>query len=181
MRKSNSILTAGTLPGVLGCGLLALIGASVPMATAADEVPNQPDTPANATYTWSAELVAFDRASNTVTVKSSFVTNPEAADLAALKPGDRAMLTWSGLSMAAGIRALERGHTSSFDRLTMPVEYVASELDGRYVSFKVPIPVKDTAAIAELSPGTWVTATSPVRAKSLEEAVGAIRPYNDVD
>lgn len=135
---------------------------------------------AGETYTWSAELVAFDAASNTITVKAMLVSNPEATDLAALHAGDRATLTWSGLSTAAGVRSLQRGSSSGFDRLTMPVEYVGSELDGRYVSFKVPIPAKDNAAIAKLQPGAYVTATSPLRAKTPAEAVISIKPYGDV-
>jgi hypothetical protein len=87
------------------------------------------------------------------------------------------VLTWSGLSTAAGVRAIERGNKSSFDRMTMPIEFVASELDGRYVSFKVPIPAKGAAAIGKLSPGMYVTATSPLRAKSAADAVTSIRPY----
>jgi hypothetical protein len=132
------------------------------------------------TYTWSAELVAFDKASNTVTVKSRIVEHADAVDLDTLKAGDRAMLTWSGLTLAAGVRALERGTESSFDRMTMPVEYVASELDGRYVVFKVPIPADGAAAIEELQPGAWVTATSPYQASNAAEAVRAIRPYSRV-
>ena len=81
--------------------------------------------------------------------------------------------------MAAGVRAVERGNTSSFDRMTMPIEYVSSELDGRYLSFKIPIPTKDAPAIAKLSPGAYVTATSPLRAKGASDAVTAIRPYSD--
>ena len=107
------------------------------------------------------------------------MSNPEATDLSALRAGDRAVLTWSGLSMAAGVRAVQRGDTSSFDRMTMPIEFVSSELDGRYVSFKVPIPAKAAAAIAKLSPGAYVTATSPLRAKTAAEAVTEMRPYSD--
>src|SRR5512142_2981906 len=83
------------------------------------------------TYTWSAELVAFDAASNTLTVKAPLVSNPERTNLSALRKGDRAVLAWSGLSTAAGVRAVERGSTSSFDRMTMPIEFVSSELEGR--------------------------------------------------
>jgi hypothetical protein len=59
----------------------------------------------------------------------------------------------------------------------MPIEFVSSELDGRYVSFKVPIPTKDAARIDKLNPGVYVTATSPLRATSAADAVMAIRPY----
>jgi hypothetical protein len=156
---------------------IGVVGA--PLASAAEAQSGQPAAEADATYTWSAELVAFDAASNTATVRAMLVSNPEKTDLAALRAGDRAVLTWSGLSIAAGVRAVERGSTSSFDRMTMPIEYVSSELDGRYVSFKVPIPAKDSAAIAKLKAGAYVTATSPLRAKSAADAVISLRPYSE--
>ena len=88
-----------------------------------------------------------------MTVKAMLVSVPEATNLAELHTGDRAVLTWSGLSTAAGVRAVQKGDKSSFDRMTMPIEYVSSELDGRYVTFKVPIPAANAAAIAKLKPG----------------------------
>jgi hypothetical protein len=170
MKNSNSTSLARTTVAVLSFGLLALTGASGSAAEAPDA----------ASYTWSAELVAFDKANNTVTVKSLLLDRSSAADLERLRAGDRAMLTWSGLSAAAGIRAIESGNDSSYDRMTMPVEFVSTELDGRYVSFKVPIPAADAAAIERLSPGAWLTATSPHRPKDSTEAVSSIRPYGDV-
>src|SRR6185295_5584499 len=95
-------------------GLLALACGSVSAA----ETPATSDPP---TYTWSAELVAFDKATNIVTVKSRLVS--EAPNVAGLKPGDAAMLTWSGVSTAVGVRAIERGAKSGYDRMTMPVAY----------------------------------------------------------
>jgi hypothetical protein len=89
------------------------------------------------------------------------------------------MLTWSGISWGSGVRAVERGNTSKFDRMTMAVEFVASELDGRYVSFKVPVPAPHGAAIAKLKPGSYVTGTSPWRATTPAEAVISIKPYSD--
>jgi hypothetical protein len=149
-------------------GLFALVGAS----------PSAAQTPATDSYTWSAELVAFDKSANTVTVKASVVSHSDhPTDLAALGAGDAATLTWSGISTAAGIRAIERGSNSSFDRMTLPIEYVSSEPDGRHVSFKVRIPAKDADALAQLAPGAWVTATSPHRARKPEEAVSSLRPY----
>lgn len=174
-QKSWLATSASVLAAVLASGGLAVVG----LGEAAGQSAKSAES-AGATYTWSAELVAFDAASKTATVKAMLVSNPEKNDLAALKAGDDAVLTWSGLSTAAGIRALERGTSSSFDRMTMPVEFVSSELDGRYVAFKVPVPAKDAAALAKLDAGTYVTATSPLRAESADEAVISLRPYNDL-
>lgn len=170
MRDKNSTLTARANAAVLAAGLLALVAASQSAA----------DSSEPASYTWSAELVQLDAAANTVTVKARLVEHPDAGDVAALQAGDRAMLTWSGISTAAGIRAIEPGDRSSFDRMTMPVEFVSSELDGRYVSFKVPVPAADVQTIEQVMPGQWVTATSPLQADDPTEAVSSIRPYNHV-
>jgi hypothetical protein len=178
MRQSNAKLWIAAIAVTLAAGVVALVGSRTASGQA-DKASAASSDRADTTYTWSAELVDFDAASNRITVRAMLVSNPEQTDLAALHAGDRAVLTWSGLSMAAGVRAVQRGSSSSFDRMTMPIEYVASELDGRYVSFKVPIPARDAAAIAKLTPGTHVTATSPLQAKSMEEAVTTIRPYND--
>ncbi|HZF29426.1 MAG TPA: hypothetical protein VE907_09930 [Gammaproteobacteria bacterium] len=171
MRYVSSTASArrgAAVPSVVG--LLALACASV----AAADTPATSDPP---TYAWSAELVAFDKATNTVTVKSRLVS--EAPSVAGLKPGDAVMLTWSGVSTAVGVRAVERGAKSGYDRMTMPVVYVSYEQDGRSVSFKVPIPATDAAAIERVQPGQYVTATSPQHPKNAKEAVVAIRPYAD--
>ncbi|MET0790257.1 MAG: hypothetical protein ABW061_01935, partial [Polyangiaceae bacterium] len=148
----------------------AVIGAAIfaPIVVSAPEPTNVTTQPAEhaPTYTWSAELVTFEPASNVLTVKARVVATPETANLSALRAGDRAMLTWSGITWGSGVRAVERGNTSKFDRMTMPVEFVASELDGRYVAFKLPVPAAQAAAIAKLEPGEFVTATSPWRATS---------------
>jgi hypothetical protein len=169
MKNLNSVkasANAGKVAAaVLGAGLFAFAG-----ACAAEDQPQ--------TYEWSAELVAFDQATNTVTVKARLV---ETADPATdIEAGERAVLTWSGISTAAGVRDIEPGSQSSYDRMTLPVELVGSELDGRYVTFKVPIPADDADALAGLSPGQWVTATSPHLPQNASEAVSSIRSYNDV-
>lgn len=136
--------------------------------------------PAHDSYTWSAELVDFDAAARTITVKSLVVGHADRSRLAALERGERAMLTWSGVFSASGVRSITPGAHSDHDRFTMPVEFVATEMDGQYVQFSVPIPSAAVPAIESLAPGDWVTATSPHRPTDFTEAVSAIRPYNDV-
>jgi len=132
------------------------------------------------TYTWSAELVALDEANSTITVKSRVFNHAGIESLPELSAGDRVMLTWSGHFTASGIRTITPGTESDFDRFTMPVEFVASERDGRYVQFRVPIPSQDVTNIAALTPGRWVTGTSPHRPAGWDEAVTAIRAFTDV-
>ena len=47
------------------------------------------------TYTWSAELVAFDETANTAIVKS--YVSPTVGDLSSLTAGDRITVTWSSV------------------------------------------------------------------------------------
>ena len=150
-------------------GLLAI--AAMPLSAA--------DNTAKETYTWSAELVALDEQARTATFQSRIVSDAE-VDFDALDGGDRVTLTWSGINTAAGVRRITDGAPPADDLLTLPIEFVSSELDDRYVRFKVPVPSDDVGKLKALSPGQYVTATSPRRAARWEEAVADVRPYSDV-
>jgi len=134
---------------------------------------------AKETYTWSAELVAVDEQARTVTVQSRLVSNPD-VEFVSLDGGDRVNLVWSGINTAAGVRRITKSAAPEEESLTLPIEFVSGELDNQYVRFKVPVPSDDLAKLASLSPGHWVTGTSPQRAATWEEAVADLRPYNDV-
>jgi hypothetical protein len=151
-------------------GLLAMAAAQPVVA----------DNTANDTYTWSAELVSTDQQARTATVQARFVNNPD-VDFDALEPGDRVTLVWSGINIAAGVRRITDGAAQAEDRLTLPIEFVSTEIDDQYVRFKVPIPADDLAKVASLSAGQWITGTSPHRAANWEEAVVNLRLYTDVD
>ena len=168
MKQSDPSLSANRQPAFIIAGLLAL--SAVSPATA--------DT-ANDTYTWSAELISFDRNARTVVVQSPVVSNAE-LDFGRVDRGDRVTLTWSGIRTAAGVRRVTEGDASADDWLTLPVEFVSTEHEGRYIRFAVPVPSDDLAKVTSLSPGQWITATSPRRAANHEEAVAEMRPYNDV-
>ena len=150
-------------------GLLAMAAA----------LPVLADSATDNTYEWSAELIAVDEPASTVTVQSPLVSNPE-VDFGSLESGERVMLTWSGINTAAGVRRIVDGSAPEADELTLPSEFVSAEHDDRYVRFKVRVPNDDIAKLAELEPGTWITATSPRRAQHWDEAVGDARPYTDV-
>ena len=150
-------------------GLLAMAAAG---SAAAENAPGD-------TYTWSAELVALDAPARTVTVQSWVVAEAE-VDWEDFEAGDRVTLTWSGINSAAGVRRIVDGAAPTEDRLTLPIEFVSAENDNRYLRFKVIVPSADVEKLAALSPGSWITATSPRRAARYEEAVAAVRPYNDV-
>jgi len=157
-----------TLSLVIAIGFMAVAGSPL---VAAD---------GDSTYTWSAELVAFDEAAKTATLQARIVSHSEIEDFSAFSQGDQIMLTWSGAyDAASGVRTLT--HETSVDegeRFTMPVEFVSMEMDNRYVNFKVPVPGSDVAKVKSLAPGQWVTVTSPHEPGDQAEAVAGIRPYN---
>jgi hypothetical protein len=167
-RSAPSAVKSGTL---LSLGLAALAFSGAATVEAAQEGAE--------TYTWSAELVEFDEANRAATVKARIVGDPENVQTDALSEGDRAMLTWSGITYGAGIRAIEPGDESSFDRMSMPVEFVAE--DNGHLVFRVQVPAENAAAIAALDAGQWVTATSPHQPSDASEAVVAMRPYTHVE
>jgi|SRR5690606_8764710 len=133
-------------------------------------------------FTWSAELVSFDASSNTVTLKSYLDTRVDRAALADLSEGDLVTIGWTGLNWGAGIAGVAKGVDAELDtHLRMPAEFVRTEMDEQYLVYRLPLPEGAGSRLEGLEPGSWVTATSPRDAKSLDEAVTAIRAYNDVD
>jgi hypothetical protein len=140
------------------------------------------------TYTWSAELVSFDPSSRMITVKSHIDGASAIEGLDELKQGDPITLTWVGLTWGAGIRGVTRGHEASTatgastdtDALMLPAEFVGTEMDDQYITYRLPIPADAAAKIQALKAGDWVTATSPRHPADTKSAVVAIRGYNDV-
>jgi hypothetical protein len=170
MNQSNLLRT-----GLKSFGLAAAAALTLAGTTAAAE-----SNATNDSYSWSAELIGFDEQAGTMTVQARLVTEADAAALSSLDSGDRATLVWSGMNWAAGVRKLTQGAPAEGDYLTLPIEFVSTEVEDRYVRFKVPVPSGDRARIDALSEGSWVTAVSPRRATSYEEGVATVRPYNDV-
>jgi hypothetical protein len=131
-------------------------------------------------YEWSAELVSYDEATNTAVVKARVESYAEIEGLDEFSDGDRLILTWTGRSWAAGIRGLARDPELTQSTLSLPVEFVSTELDGRYIHFRIPMPESASEIVADLEPGTRVTGTSPRMAADWATGVVSLRHYNDV-
>lgn len=160
LRSRNNVVTTAAIAALI---LFGVSGTTV----AAD----------SETYTWSAELVAFDEASRMVTVRSRMV-GYETGDPASFDEGDRIVITWSGLSTATGVRSIAHGDAVD-GRLTLPAELAG--LEGRYLTFRVPIPADSVDAISALEPGDWITATSRQPVSDPSMAVLGMRGFNDVE
>ncbi|HUF72716.1 MAG TPA: hypothetical protein VMR74_07450 [Gammaproteobacteria bacterium] len=150
--------------------LLSLGLAGTASANAADE----------GNYDWSAKLVSYDEATNTAVVQARVESYVEIEGLDEFSEGDRLVLSWTGRSWAAGIRGLARDPELTPSTLSLPVEFVSTELDGRYIDFRIPVPESASEIIADMEAGTRVTGTSPRRATDWATSVISLRHYNDV-
>lgn len=134
------------------------------------------DLPASETYTWSAELLAFDEATRMATLRNSLVSYPS-QDLTDFEDGDRITLSWSGVVYASRIRAIAHGETAG-GRFEMPVEF--GGVDGRDLTFRLPIPADHVDRVMAIEPGTWVTATSPYTVRNHDGVVMHVRRFIDL-
>jgi hypothetical protein len=166
MRARHSTLVLGVIT------LVSSIGAFTLGAVAAEP-------PESKTYTWFAELVAYDAPTQTITVKARMVADSDKpTDFARLHANSAAMLTWSGVETAVGVRTIEPGKRSSIGGMTLPIEFLSTDDKHEYVTFKIRIPAENAGAIAKLKAGDYVTATSPRDVTDAKEAIAAIRPYS---
>jgi hypothetical protein len=134
------------------------------------------------TYQWSAELVAFDQPGGTITVKA-MARQDVGKQAAALKSGDKVLLTWSGFEKYAhDITGIQR-HSANLKadaRFAFPAEFVSFAANN-YLTFKVPAPADAATRLKDIKPGQWVTATSRHGAAAETQAVVAVRGYNDLE
>ena len=151
--------------------VVALAGfAQTPSATS-------PPVGADATYQWSAELVALDAATRALTVRARAVTEAAVRSVAALAPGDPMVITWSGADdRAHGIRAVANDDGLwGGDRFLLPATF--EQVEGHLVTFTVTAPTASVADIRRRARGEWATLTSPHRPATAAAAVTAFATY----
>ena len=138
-------------------------------------------TPAAATnYMWHAELVSFDQAAKTITLKTQVVGQTAATDLKNFKAGDRVILHWSGFDNSAnGVRGVMKydAAQSAKEPFLLPVELVSPTPQNDYLTIKLRAPDAAAASLKAVKPGEWVTITSKHRPAGDADAIVAIRPY----
>lgn len=132
-------------------------------------------------YEWSASLVSFDQATNTAVLRARSASHVKIDGLDDFEEGDRLILTWSGRSWASGVRDLARDPELNPDTLSLPVEFVSSDMDGTYINFRIPVPESAIETISGFEAGTYVTGMSPRMAADWNNGVMSLRHYNDVD
>ena len=131
-------------------------------------------------YEWSATLISFDKASSTAVLQARIESYVTIDGLEEFSDGDRLILTWTGRSWAAGVRGLAPDPELTPDTLSLPVEFVSTERDGRYVNFRISVPANAVETLAAMEAGTRVTGTSPRMATDWKTGVSSLRHYNDV-
>ena len=137
--------------------------------------------PTSPTYSWSGELVAFDPATRTMTVKSRVVADQARGEMPNFKAGDRIVITWSGFDMYSdGIaRAVKYEASKKWSEpFTFPVEFVAYETPREYVTFKFVVPAGSVGNVTSLKAGEWVTGIAKHRAASEAEAITTVHAYS---
>jgi hypothetical protein len=151
------------------------------LALAAVRLGAQSVVPTSPTYSWSGELVAFDPATRTMTVKSRVVADQARGEMPHFKAGDRIVITWSGFDMYSdGIaRASRYDATKKWsDPFTFPVEFVAYEEPRQYMTFKFQVPAGSVDKVKSVKAGEWVTGIAKHRPVSEAEAITTVHAYS---
>jgi hypothetical protein len=136
--------------------------------------------PASESYQWYGELVTFDGAARSVTVKAGFVDRYAATDVTRFNAGDRVLLVWSATGL--GIRRIAPSAESpkAGDRFLMQAELVSTETlnptnQNHYVTFRLSVPDSSIGTLKGMKPGEWIAVTSPVSPSS--SSVVSLRRY----
>lgn len=156
---------------------LAVVCVSLGLASFAA---NAEEAAAPEPYEWSASLISFDDATNTAVFRARVASHVKIDRIDSFEEGDRLILTWSGRLWASGIRDLARDPELTPDTLSLPVEFVSSEGDGKYIDFRVAVPESAVETISGLEAGMRVTGISPRMATDWHDGVLSLRHYNDV-
>jgi len=131
-------------------------------------------------YEWSATLVSFDDTTNTAVFRESVTSQVNIEGVDQLREGDRLTLIWGGRMWASGIRSLAKSPALTPDTLSLPVEFVSVDSDGKYISFRVSVPETAVETLSAIEPGMRVTASSPRMATDWHHSIISLRHYNDV-
>jgi hypothetical protein len=126
----------------------------------------------NRSFVWFAELVSFDSAAKTMTVKAA-VNEAVAKYLDRFKPGQHIVLVWTAdntkpeTGPVRYIEAYETIKASNVDQgYMLPTEFVAADATARTVTFKATVPETAIPALTAIKPGRSVSVTMPMRQPS---------------
>ena len=131
------------------------------------------------TYLWHGELVSFDPATRTLTVKTRLLRQA-AGEVERLNVGDRVLLTWSGQDIhAGGVRRVARYDPAQriVEFFALPAELGARDVAGDQITVRVRVPEAAVAAVKGLKPSEWVTLMARQRPASDAEGIATVSRY----
>jgi hypothetical protein len=131
------------------------------------------------TYLWHGELVSFDPASRTLTVKTRLLRQA-ATEVERLNVGDRVLLTWSGQDIHAGaVRRVAKYDPAQriVEFFALPAELGARDVAGDQITVRVRVPEAAVGGVKGLKPSDWVTVMARQRPASDAEAIATVSRY----
>ena len=135
---------------------------------------------AKRTYVWFAELVSFDNAAKTMTVKSA-VNEAVARYLDRFKPGRRIVLVWTADNTkpeTGPVRYIEAYETMKGSGVNLgyilPAEFVTADAAARTVTFKTTVPEAAIQALTAIQPGRSIAVTTPMSQPSEAAVIASI-------
>ena len=134
---------------------------------------------ADDTFIWHGELVSVEPGSGTFTLKAHMLSEA-AKEVSRFNPGDRVLMTWSGVDRYAGaIRQVGKYEASQkvTDPFAFPVELVSRDVQNDYVTIRFRAPASMAAAVQAVKPGEWVTVTARHRSSGDPQAIVSVTPY----
>lgn len=153
------------------------------LATAQAPKPAQPaqttQPRSGESYLFHGELVSLDAANRALTVRAR-VLSDAATEVGRFNPGDRVLLTWSGLDIHAGaVRRVTKYDAGQqiLDFFALPAELASRDVQNEQMTFRVRIPEASVGAVKALKPGEWITVTTRQRPKTDADAILAVGAY----
>jgi hypothetical protein len=130
------------------------------------------------TFIWHGELITADAVSGAVTVKTSLLSEA-AGEAKNFKPGDRVLLSWSGVNQYAGSvrRIAKHDPAEKPEDFALPVELGSPVVQDNYVAFKFRASAAAIAAVKAVKPGEWITVTVRQRSSGDPQAIVSMTPY----
>lgn len=157
--------TSLAIAAALGCLLLTAVGARAQSAS----------------FAWDGELVSFDQAAGTLTIRAQARENATRF-LQRSKPGDRLVIIWENPRTAASaaqtvlavaapdqVRFIDAGYITRG-------EFVAADAGATTVTFRVKAPPVVLQTAATVEPGRWLRLASPTAQPGPDAVLTAAAP-----
>lgn len=154
-----------TILACTACAVIVMVSIAAPETAAQTAAPRAAAAPAmrGPSFGWFAELVSFDAATRTMTVKARI--EPHVAQYTkTFAPGDRLVLTWtqfSGNADAVTYVASENAMTAKSGYVVRGT-FVSADANAKTLTFALPVPATAAPSLAAAKPGTPIRVGAPM-------------------